>query len=313
MDFKIFYYLLKSFRPRQWLKNLAVFAALLFSGWLFDAHKLQLSVWAFVIFSMLSSGVYLINDLVDRPLDRLHPFKKDRPIASGKLPPVVAAVASAVLIMAAVLLSFSLRPSFMVAVIAFLLLQIAYSFFLKQVILIDVMTIAASFTLRVYAGAFIIGAHVNVWFLLTIVSVALFLAIGKRRSELTILQGQSGQHRATLYHYPESLLDILTSMFATATWLTYALFTFNYPSPQPYQTLQVLIAQLLPRSIEQSKWLMVSVPFVIYGVMRYLYIVYEKKEGESPERVILSDKPLLVTVVLYILSVLIVLYGVSAR
>lgn len=311
----IFYYILRSARPRQWLKSFAVFAPLVFSGWLFTEDKLLLSLYAFVLLSALSSGMYLINDVIDRSLDQKHPFKRFRPIASGELNPRVALFTAFVLITSAVLISFNFSPAFRVAVLAFLALQMSYSLFLKQVILIDVMAIAASFTIRVYAGAFIIGAHVNVWFLLAVISASLFLAIGKRRSELTILQGhgEAGQHRATLSHYPETLLDILTAMFATATWLTYALFTFNFPSPQPHERIASFLFEILPSTIEQSKWLMISVPFVIYGVMRYLYIIYEKHEGESPERIILNDKPLLITALLGFFAILIILYGLNPQ
>lgn len=307
----LLYYLFKSARPRQWIKSFAVFAPLLFSGWLFLPDKLQLSIWAFVIFSLLSSGVYLINDIIDRPQDRLHPFKKNRPIASGKLDSRIALTVAVAIIFVCVFISLQFKLAFAAAVMAFVILQLCYSLFIKQIILLDVMAIAASFVIRVYAGAFIISAHVNVWFLLAIVSTSLFLAIAKRRSELTLLHGQivPGQSRITLSHYPESLLDILTAMFATGTWITYTLFTFNYPSPRPTERLSTWLFDYLPSTVEQSKWLMISVPFVLYGVMRYLYIIYEKKEGESPERVILSDQPFLATIVLWFFSILIVLYG----
>lgn len=310
----LLYYLLKSARPRQWVKNFAVFAPLIFSGWLFTFSKFNLSIWAFLIFCTLSSSVYLINDLIDRPQDRLHPFKRHRPIASGKLDPRIALTIAIIGIFSAVLVSLQFKLAFFVAAAAFVALQLSYSLFIKQIILLDVIAIAASFVIRVYAGAFIISAHVNVWFLLAVVSTSLFLAIAKRRSELTLLRGQlaTGQHRETLSHYPETLLDILTGMFATASWITYALFTFNYPSPRPNERLSNFLFDYLPATIEQSKWLMVSIPFVLYGVMRYLYIIYEKKEGESPERVVLSDQPLLATAVLWFISIIIVLYGFPA-
>lgn len=310
----LLYYLLKSARPRQWTKNFSVFAPLLFSGWLFTFEKVTLAIWAFFLFCLLSSSVYFINDLIDRPQDRLHPFKKLRPIASGKLDPRLALTIAVGTIFLVLIWSFQFKLAFSVAVAAFIVLQLSYSLFIKEIILLDVMAIAASFVIRVYAGAFIISAHINVWFLLAVVSTSLFLAIAKRRSELTLLRGQevAGQHRITLSHYPETLLQSLTTMFATASWITYALFTFNYPTPRPNERLSNFLSDYLPSTLEQSKWLMISIPFVLYGVMRYLYIVYEKKEGESPERVVLSDTPLLATGVLWFLSILVVLYGFAA-
>lgn len=306
--------LLKTARPRQWLKSMAVFAALVFSGWLFIPEKFTLAFYAFIIMSMLSSGLYFINDLVDKVQDQAHPFKRLRPIAAGTLDPQLALTVALLLIGTSIFWSFSFKPAFSAAVLAFAFIQISYSLFLKQIILLDVMTIAASFIIRVYAGTFIIGApSINVWFLLAVISTALFLAIGKRRSELTILKGQpAGLHRATLSHYPETLLDIFTAMFATTTWLTYALFAFNFPTLHLKPEYAALLYPYLPAAIEHAeKLLMISVPFVIYGVMRYLYLIYEKKEGESPERILLSDAPLLATVVLWALVILVVLYGLN--
>lgn len=303
--------LFKTARPRQWLKNFAVAAPLLFSGNFFIWREFLLVLWAFIIFSALSSAIYIINDIVDRDKDLQHPFKRNRPIASGALNPIVAFAFACLLVTFGVAASLQFRPAFQVAIGVFLVLQVTYSLLLKRLMLLDVMTIAASFVVRVYAGAFIIGAHVNVWFLLAVISLSLFLAIGKRRSELTIMQNQerASQTRATLLHYPETLLDILTTMFATAAWLTYALFTFNFPTPRITEVVAIFFADYLPSTLEQAKWLMLTVPFVIYGVMRYLYVVYEKKEGESPERILLSDLPMLITVVLWGIAVLGILYG----
>lgn len=169
------------------------------------------------------------------------------------------------------------------------------------------MVIATGFVLRVYAGVWAIDAHLNVWFLLSVTSFALFLAIGKRRSELTLMQTQASKHRETLSHYPENLLDILTSMFANSTWLTYAFFAFLQPPIVAKNIFSNFFVDLeLP--FTQAKYLMATVPIVIYAVMRYLYIIYEKKEGESPERVILTDTPLLVTVLLWLIMVVGMIY-----
>ena len=174
------------------------------------------------------------------------------------------------------------------------------------------MAIASGFLLRVYAGATLIDAHVTVWFILTVVSLALFLAIGKRRSERTLLMASEQKTlltRQILSHYPENLLDSLTIMFATASWLSYTMFTFLQPPPSAGPQVLVLFGDFLPRTFLASKWLMITVPFVIYGVMRYLYVIYEKKEGESPERVLLSDIPLLATVLIWVILVFVIIYG----
>jgi len=194
----------------------------------------------------------------------------------------------------------------------FVIFQLAYTLWLKNLIIIDVMMIAATFILRVLAGAIVIDAHVTVWFILAVSCLALFLAVGKRRSEKTILSGEvAAEHRKTLLHYPDIFLDSLTIMFATTSWLTYAMFAFLEPIPTFSPTVMIFMGEFLPRTFFASKLLMASVPFVIYAVMRYLYIIYERKEGESPEVVLLSDKPLLASVVLWSVIVIGVIYGHS--
>ncbi len=243
--------------------------------------------------------MYLINDILDAPRDRLHPFKKKRPIAAGDLDARVALIVAFILIAVLLPISYNLSSDFFLAAVIFLLLQIAYSFILKHIILIDVMTIGTTFILRVYAGAWLIGAHMNIWFLLCVISTALFLAVGKRRSEITLLTTPlASKHRETLLHYPEELLHSLTTMFATATWVTYAMFAFVQPPIAPHKIFVQALTNYLPQPLE-SKWIMLTVPLVIYGVMRYLYLIYEKREGESPERVLLSDIPLLSTVLVW--------------
>lgn len=308
---KLLWGIIKSSRPRQWIKNFAVFAALIFSGNLLDQSALFKTFSAFALFCAFSSATYMLNDVFDQDRDKLHPFKKSRPIASGLIPVPLAAGLSLLIIVVGLPLSFSLAPAFFFACLTYLILQLFYSSYLKQIILIDVLVIAAGFVLRVYGGVWAIDAHLNVWFLLSVSSFALFLAIGKRRSERTLMEGQAAQHRETLLHYPENLLDILTAMFATGAWLTYAFFAFLQP---PITARGVVLSFLggfeLP--LTEAKYLMATVPVVIYAVMRYLYIIYEKKEGESPERVILTDKPLLTTVILYLMMVIGIIYYLGA-
>ena len=215
--------------------------------------------------------------------------------------------------MFALFVASRVSPFFTYATVAYTVLQVVYSIFLRSVILLDVMAIATGFLLRVYAGGVLIDAHVTVWFVLTVTSLALFLAVGKRRSERTLLIG-SGKElgtRSILSHYPESLLDSLSVMFATTCLFSYTMFTFLQPTPVVGTQIFLNFGDYLPRTFLASKWLMLTVPFVIYGVMRYLYVIHEKKEGESPERVLLSDKPLLLTVVLWTMSVFVIIYGMG--
>ncbi|MDQ3098581.1 MAG: decaprenyl-phosphate phosphoribosyltransferase [bacterium] len=307
--------IIKSVRPRQWLKNLTLFAGIIFSHRLFYPNDFYTVCLAVLFFSLATSAIYLFNDIIDAPHDRLHPFKKKRPIASGELPIPLAATIATTLLILSLSASFILSQRFFLAVIAYLILQTLYMSYLKHVIILDVLTIASGFLLRIYAGVWVIGTHVSIWFLLFMVSSALFLAVGKRRAEATLLSGYNNAQdikkvRPTLGHYPESLLHSYTTMFATATWLTYALFAFNQPAITPNTFFQPLFYNLTPR-VTDVKWLMVTIPFVIFGVMRYLYLIFERKEGESPERVLLSDMPLLSCVVIWGFLVIGVLYVVS--
>lgn len=307
---KLLWGIIKSTRPRQWIKNFAVFAALIFSGSLLDPTAQIKSFSAFILFCAFSSATYMLNDVFDIERDKLHPFKRKRPIASGLVPTPLAIGLALLAIMIGLPLAYKLSPAFFFASFTFLLLQIFYSSYLKQIILIDVLVIAAGFVLRVYGGVWAIDAHLNVWFLLSVSSFALFLAIGKRRSERTLMEGQAAQHRETLLHYPESLLDILTSMFSTGAWLTYSFFAFLQPPVQTSRMTNFLIGLDFP--FTEAKLLMATVPVVVYAVMRYLYIIYEKKEGESPERVILTDKPLLCAVVIWLVLVVGIIYYLGA-
>ncbi len=300
--------LIREIRPRQWIKNFALFAGLIFAGQLNNPNSLQLVIIAFFIFSGITSATYLLNDVFDIERDRQHPFKRKRPIAAGIIPPLFAVCLAIGLILVLLPLSYNFSPSLFYALLIYLVLQLLYSSVLKSVILIDVMVIAAGFVLRIYAGVWIIDAHLNVWFLLCIISFALFLAIGKRRSELTLMEGQASKHREILLHYPENLLDILTSMFANSTWLTYALFAFQQSPISISPGLHDLLIDSFSMSLYEAKFLMGTVPVVIYGVMRYLYIIYEKKEGESPERVLLTDTPLLSAVLIWLISVIFIIY-----
>ena len=258
----------------------------------------------------MTSSVYLINDIADLTRDRLHPFKKKRPIAAGQLPIPAALFIAISGISLSLYLALFHNFFFFLTVLSYLLLQLAYSFSLKNVIALDVLIIAAGFVLRVFAGAFAINVHMNVWFLWCVISSALFLAVGKRRAELAILTEQAApKHRKTLSFYTPELLDSYLAMFANSAWLSYALFTFF--APPPIRRHSPLLTQLPLTLTGINKWLMITIPIVIYGVMRYMHIIYQGSRAESPERVLLSDKPLMATALIWGSLVVLIIYGIG--
>ncbi|OGY27984.1 MAG: hypothetical protein A2864_00665 [Candidatus Woykebacteria bacterium RIFCSPHIGHO2_01_FULL_39_12] len=297
--------LIISIRPIQWLKNLAVFAAIAFSGELFLTDKFISVLYTFLIFTLISSGVYLINDLLDIKGDRLHYSKKNRPLAAGKLDRSIATVTSLLLIGTGVFWSFTLSMNLFLLLVLFITVEISYTLFLKQVILIDVIAIAFAFMIRVFAGSIVVLTPLSSWLILTVMMGSLFFAIGKRRSELTLLSNVAPKHRATLSHYPPQLLDGITFMMATAALITYSLFTFNQPE---LSVNRKLIIEALPITLSSPKWLMITIPIVVYALFRYLYIIYEKKKGDAPAEVLISDKPLLTTTIIWLLAVISLVY-----
>lgn len=302
--------IIKSIRVTQWVKNIVVFAPIIFSGFLFVPGYFGKVVWAFILFCLLSSSIYLFNDLIDITSDRQHPFKKKRPIASGALPKEIAIFLFIFLSGFSLWLGLMTSTFFFVTMGAYFVMNILYSLWFKKIPILDVFIIAAGFVIRVYAGSFIINVHMDVWFLLTVISASLFLAVGKRRSEMTLLSGsgiEAKNLRATLVHYTPELLGAYTSMFANTTWLTYALFSFLHP-PFTAEGKVLKLFTLLPKTLIVDKWLMATVPVVIFGVMRYMQLIYEKNEGESPHKVIMSDKPLIITVGIWGVMVVTILY-----
>lgn len=302
--------LIKTARPRQWIKNLSLYAALVFSGFLFEWEYIWPVTWAFIIFTIVTSSVYIYNDIIDAPQDSKHPFKKKRPIPSGQLPIPIAVFSAISGFIVGAVLAWLHSPYFFAMVLAYCALHIGYALWFKKIPILDVFSIATGFVIRVYAGALVVNLHMSVWFLLTVVSVALFLAVGKRQSEQTLLRGVSKSlegHRETLSRYTPRLLDIYTGMFANATWLSYAIFSFNYHPIKPTGFLLSLYT-IFPRTFNSEKLMMATVPIVIYGVMRYLQLVYEQNRGESPERVLLSDRPLITTILTWGIMVLAIIY-----
>ncbi len=308
--------IIKTARPQQWIKNLALYAALIFSGFFFyvpvDAPAYFWTVsYAFVTFCVLTSSIYFINDLFDYEADKKHPFKKKRPIPSGVVSKKLAMLIAATGLVITFLLSLKLTLFFQLLVLGYAVLQFWYSKQLKHIPILDISTIATGFLIRIYAGSVVVNLHMSVWFLLTVISASLFLAVGKRQSERTLLQANGGssvgETRKILTRYSQRLLDQYTAMFAMATWLTYALFAFQNEISTP-ESFFADVYTLLPKALHSQKLLMLSVPFVIFGVMRYLQLIYESNKGESPEKVLLQDKPLKITVLLFGVLVMIIIY-----
>ncbi|VBB09294.1 Hypothetical protein LUCI_4584 [Lucifera butyrica] len=269
-------------RPRQWSKNGLVFAALLFS-----IAQVSLVQWldaamAFLLFCLVSGGVYVINDYIDREKDRLHPDKAKRPIASGRLHPRAGLGGGILILLIAIGLSFYKDTAFGGIVLLYFMSSLAYSVWLKHLIIIDVMTIAGGFVLRAVAGGIVIDRLVTAWFALCTLLLALFLAIGKRRQEVFLLADSRGGHRQVLQDYSIEFLDQLNGIVTTAVIMSYALYTISGGKP-----------------VE----LMGTVPFVIYGMFRYLYLVHSRNQGGAPEKVLFEDRPLLAAVLLWAVSV----------
>ncbi|MBN3525295.1 decaprenyl-phosphate phosphoribosyltransferase [Paenibacillus apiarius] len=273
-------------RPKQWTKNLLVFAALLFSLKAVDLSAFIRSLAVFFLFSFVSGCVYIINDYADREADRIHPIKKNRPMASGALNPVLALWFGGVLLAASLVASYFINPLLTVLLVVYFALNVSYSFKLKHMVILDIMVIASGFVLRAIAGGLAIHVHLTPWFLLCTMLLSLFLAIGKRRHELFLLEDQKGTHRKVLEKYSFALLDQLTGIVATATIISYSLFTFT---------------------AGRTIYLMWTIPLVIYGIFRYLYLVHMENKGGAPDRMLLEDKHILATVVLYVISVLAIL------
>ncbi len=284
--------LFKSARPAQWLKNLILFAALIFAGEMMTTESLMKAIIAFVVFCFLSSGLYLFNDYFDKERDKLHPLKKLRPIASGELSTAVVIGAIFFLFASALGVAWVVDYSFFIVASVFVLFNLLYSLFLKHIVLIDVMSIAMSFVLRAYAGAVIIGVDTSEWLLINTLLLALFLGFGKRRHELTLLEGKAENHRKILNSYSPYLLDQLIGVVTASVVVMYMLYSF---SPEVSTKLH-------------TENLFLTIPFVVYGIFRYLYLIHKEEKGGSPTKIMISDLPILATVILWILTVIVVLY-----
>jgi 4-hydroxybenzoate polyprenyltransferase len=283
---------LVSLRPRQWAKNLFVFAGLVFSQRLFTPD-----VWpalaAFAIFCGLSGAIYLVNDVADREKDRLHPKKRERPIAAGRLPVRAALGTAAALIAVGLVAAGRLSWGFLLVAAAYVVLLGAYSVWLKHIVIVDVLTVAVGFVLRALAGTLAIDVAISGWLLICTILIALFLALGKRRHEYLTLEAEAARHRPILAEYSAGLLDQMIAVVTASTVTAYALYTMSPETVAKFHT------QLLPATL----------PFVLYGIFRYLYLLYRRQLGGNPSELFLNDTALFVNTVCWVVAVLLIIYG----
>ena len=279
-------------RFQQWIKNFFIFAALIFSTNLFNTQDLLLTIVGFILFSIAVSGVYIFNDIIDLEKDKLHPLKSRRPLSFGKLSVKAASIASIILVLIGLLGAFVLKTEFGVVLSIYVIINVWYSYQLKGIVILDVMTIAAGFVLRVIGGAVLIGVPTSEWLIICTVLLSLFLGFSKRRHEILILENLANTHRSVLQHYNPYFLDQMIGIVTATTVMSYALYTISEETIHKFGT----------------KHLIYTVPFVLYGIFRYLYLVHKKEEGGNPTKVALTDLPLLVNIVLWIVTVTIIIY-----
>jgi len=285
-------YVLLSMRPEQWIKNFLVFAALLFSKNLLSLSKDIEAIIGFTIFCMITGCAYMINDLVDLEKDKLHSVKSRRPLASGKLKKDTAIKIVVLVCLASLFSAFYMNILFGIIILAYFLLNIGYSIYLKNIVIIDVVSIAAGFVLRVLGGAVIISVVASQWLILCTILLSLFLGFSKRRHELVLLEDSATSHRKVLEHYSPYLLDQMIAVVTASTLICYALYTMSKDTIEKLGTSKLIY----------------TIPFVLYGIFRYLYLVHQKEDGGSPTEIMFTDKPMIINICLWIISSIIFIY-----
>lgn len=283
--------LIVAMRPKHWVKNVFVFAAPVFALRLGEPAEIAVAWGAFAVFCMLSSSVYLLNDIADRENDRLHPVKRRRPIAAGRLSVTVAAATAVVLATGGLAFALWLAPLFAAVAGSYLVMNLAYSLALKRVVILDVMLIAAGFLLRAWGGSAVLDLEVSNWLILCTGTIALFLALAKRRQEIASFDAAVEQ-RPILREYSLPFLDQMISIVTASTVLAYSLYAFSHEVAQKLGT----------------RWLGLTIPFVLYGIFRYLYLIHQRGEGENPTQLLLADPQMLATILLWGGTVVGVLY-----
>lgn len=284
--------LIVSLRPEQWTKNLIIFAALIFANRLNDLQSIFDSVAAFIIFCILSGAVYLMNDVIDYEQDRYHPVKKTRPIASGRLSRNTAMATGIILYILSLSAAFLLHPVFFQIALIYTVITVSYTYYFKKIAILDVMAISIGFVLRAIAGSVVINAEASFWLLLCTFLLALFLALSKRRHELVFLSGDAAKHRSNLAQYSPYLLDQMIGVVTASCVLAYTLYTVSDETIAKFHTDKLSF----------------TLPFVIFGIFRYLYLIHRENGGGIPSKHLVSDKPLLISIVLWILTCVGIIY-----
>ncbi len=284
--------LLETMRPRQWTKNLFIFAAVVFGRMLYDRGAVVWSIGAFIIFCFLSSSVYILNDIADAEKDREHPKKRNRPIAARRLSVSVALPVSVLLAVFSLALSLAISRGFAFFAAVYLVLNLLYSFSLKHIVILDVLMVAIFFVLRAVAGAAAINVGISHWLLICTFLLALFIALSKRRHELVLLENNASSHRASLTEYSPYLLDQMIAVVTASTLMAYTLYTVDARTMAEFGT----------------NHLMYTIPFVTFGIFRYLYLIHQKGEGGDPDRIIISDRPFFINMLLWMAVVALAVY-----
>jgi len=288
--------IIQAMRPHQWTKNFFVYAALIFSQNIFNFPLFLKTTIAFSAFCLISSALYIFNDLKDLEEDKLHPLKSKRPIASGKIKKSTAILMIVVLGLLGFSSAFTLNKNYFIIILVYFLIQMAYSIKLKHVVILDVFVVALGFLIRVVAGGLAIEVSLSSWLLICTILLALFLALSKRRHELVLLEDVASDHRPILEEYSPYLLDQMIAVVTASTVIAYCLYTISEETVTKFGTTNLIF----------------TVPFVLYGIFRYLYLIHQRSEGGSPEALIIKDKPLLIDIFLWIATAVIILY-LSAR
>lgn len=277
----------KLMRPKQWIKNFFVFAAMIFSGKFTSTYILIMNIFVFIMFCLISSSVYVLNDLVDVSKDRQHPQKKNRPIASGKVTKFQAILVEIILLAVVFIISYNINLRLLAVFLIYFIMNVLYSFKLKNIIIVDVMIITFGFVLRVESGSILTNVQLSPWMILCTILISLFMALNKRKSEIITLKDKSGAHRKILDEYSVELIDNMLTIVTPSILIAYCLYTFS--------------------SI-QSRTMMITIPFVLYGIFRYQYLMMKNNIGGKPEDVFQKDIPFLINIVLWAVVVISIIY-----
>ncbi len=298
--------IIQELRPRQWIKNLSLYTAVLFSGKLFISEKLLTTTYAFMIFCLLSSFTYIINDIHDKEEDQKHPSKKNRPIASGKLPISIALLIAITILASALVWALNLSEYFFILSIAYVIMTTTYSLFLKNIAIVEAIIIAIGFVFRITAGSLLINTPISSWLTVCAISLALLISFGRRKAEITLLGFEkAAKHRPVLKKYPKKFLEVMISSLVSTTFLSYTIFTFSYGTDSG---LSLVMEKVLPDTLKEPRWMMLTIPVAFYGIARYLYLIYNKREKGEPETIITADPPFLGTLITWGLLTLLIIY-----